>query len=136
MKNFISSLLNRKGSSESFDSEIKKLWMIPEKNWYEGRRRPCITLIQNVGSEFKRMKVPMGPSNYLSVIKFNVGKGKYIYFELIIETSTKPIVEWFQFEEIDSTYGEDVYKTKLVLSSDNGAKTQGAALMYLFEKQG
>lgn len=119
-------------TSYQFESEIKKLQMVPERNWFEGRRNPCIKLIGNEATGLKNKKMPMQLRNYLNIIMFKVDNQDYIYFEAIIESSGPPIIDWFQLEKIDRSYGTHVNKTLLLLSSDDHAKTQGAALMMLF----
>lgn len=129
----LNNIFNKKISSSSFETEIKKLQMVPEINWFNGRRIPCSRLIMNEGKDIKVKKMPMGIRNFLQIIIFRIEASEYIYFEQIIESSGQPIIDWFQLEKIDKSIA-DVYKTYLLLSSDDQAKTQGGALMMVFDK--
>lgn len=120
-------------TSNQFDIEITKLQMVPERNWFDGRRIPSITLISNKGTAIKVKKMPMEPKKYLNIIMFKIENHDYVYFEAIIESSGPPIIDFFQLEKFDRTMGSHVFKTFLLLSSDDQSKTQGAALKLAFD---
>ena len=125
-------------TSDSFEKFTQGLHKIPESNWGQGRREPILQVIEKHNQlhpesvEFIRPEYE--PSKFYTIIKFSIGKEDYIYFEDISIIMGKPRIQWFQLEKIDKSLGENMYRTKLLLSSDDNAKTQGGIMLLLFEE--
>jgi hypothetical protein len=121
----------------SFEAFTLSLYNIPETKW--GKRRKAISkLITQYQSlypkkvEFIRPEYEKG--KFYTIIKFSIESETYVYFEDITSMGVIPRINWFQLEKQDKSFGNDMLRTTLLLSSDNDAKTQGSLMLMLFDK--
>lgn len=128
------SFFRRKQNPENLIENLKALWKVPEKNWYEGRRTPVIKVFQTLSNKenSKYLSFPnSGTQNVISAWQLSVYNETYILFEEV-DPNAK-VSHWFQLEKRINKENPNIYRTELILSSDNNAKTQGAFLLKMIE---
>lgn len=122
---------------DRFDEFLKSLYKIPESDWYDGRRTPVLNIIE----EYKKLypnnvnfiRPEIEPNRFLSIIKIEVKNVTYVYFDEFTIWNQMPVINWFQIEKQDKSLGNNIYRTILLLSSDNDATTQGSMMLMLFD---
>jgi len=124
-------------TSVSFESFLQRLSNVPESNWYQGRREPVLELFEKyeqIHPEcIKPLRHEIDNNKFLTIVKIDIGSDTYIYFDEWTMIGSRPTINWFQLEKQDKSLGLNMYKTKLLLSSDNNAKTQGSIMFLFFE---
>jgi len=123
-------------TAQSFESFIQRLSNIPESNWGQGRREPVLELIEKFEQIHPKLvkfvRPEIGNNKFYTIIKIEIGAETYIYFEELTMNCSQPIINWFQLEKQDKSWGQEVYRTKLLLSSDDKAISQGSTMFLLF----
>lgn len=125
-------------SPDSFDEFLKSLYKIPESDWYNGRREPVLKIIEEYQqlnpNKVKFIRPEIEPNRFMSIIKIELKHETYVYFDEVTMRNQMPVIQWFQIEKQDKSLGNNMYRTSLLLSSDNNAKTQGSMMLMLFDK--
>jgi hypothetical protein len=121
-----------------FENEIIKLQRIPEKNWFDRYVKAKEIIISYINeSDIKQVEKNIDPNHYLVALKFDYLYQTYLLFEDVTFSRWRkiPTHNWFQLERQDKSFGETFYKTILLLSSDDNAKTQGGLILQLFDQK-
>jgi len=138
----LSEFLNAKNDSNSyttlndFENAIVALKKIPERNWFDRYVKAKETIVSFINTDsIKQVEKCIGPNHYIVALKFDYAYQTYLLFEDVTFSRWRktPTHNWFQLERQDKSLGESFYKTILLLSSDDNAKSQGSLILQFFD---
>lgn len=116
----------------TLEQKLNRLYSIPESNWGE-RRRLAQDLITKNANNLISKRMPSGGRNFIQFLFFEFENEAFVYFDDVTPTPSQPIINFFQIEK-RINYGEHIYKTALVLSSDDSAQTQASGVFMALDE--
>jgi len=120
----------------TLEENFVKLGAIPERQWFERRRLAQELMKKELDhSLIVPLKIPEVGDDFLNIFSFEYENDSFMYIEKISPVNP-PVIHWFQIEKRikmlnGAELGENVYRTKLLLASDDQAVTKGGSFFHI-----